>query len=139
MSTILFDIFLKPSWTKATLLRIYFRNVSVQRYFLQYKSQCLKKVNVKYVINRLLHELWHIVPGTSSRSVSALQLHCRAWYGNLELIPGPIWKMSCNNLLIRINKYNYIICMYIFLDFHYESHTDRCHSVCRLLCSSQWS
>ena len=23
----------------------------------------------------------------------------RAWYGSLWLIPGPIWKMSCNNLL----------------------------------------
>jgi hypothetical protein len=49
------------SWTKATLLRIYFRNLSVQRSFLQYKSQCLKKVNVKYVINGLWHEIFHIV------------------------------------------------------------------------------
>jgi hypothetical protein len=40
------------SWTKSTLLRIYFRNFSVQRSFLQYKSQCLEKVNVKYVIKR---------------------------------------------------------------------------------------
>jgi len=22
----------------------------------------------------------------------------RAWYGSLRLLPGPIWKMSCNNL-----------------------------------------
>jgi hypothetical protein len=76
----LFGIFLKPkiftSWTKATLLRIYFRNLSVQRSFLQYKSQCFEKVNVKYVIKRLWHEeirfyaylyassfiiLWHII------------------------------------------------------------------------------
>ena len=41
------------SWTKSTLLRIYFRNSSVQKSFLQYKSQCLEKVNVKYVIKRL--------------------------------------------------------------------------------------
>ena len=38
-------------WSRAldrsTLLRIYFRNLSVQRSFLQYKSQCLEKVNVK--------------------------------------------------------------------------------------------
>ena len=26
-------------------------------------------------------------------------ISCRAWYGSLGLIPGPIWKMSCNNLL----------------------------------------
>jgi hypothetical protein len=37
------------SWTKATRLRIYFRNLSVHRSFLQYKSQCLEKVKVKYV------------------------------------------------------------------------------------------
>ena len=87
------------SWTKATLLRIYFRNLSVQRSFLQYKSQYLK-VNVQYVINRLWHEIFNIVPGISPRPISALQLRCRAWYGSVGLIPGPIWKMSCNNLLL---------------------------------------
>jgi hypothetical protein len=100
----LFGIFLKPkiftSWTKATLLRIYFRNLSVQRSFLQYKSQCFEKVNVKYVIKRLWHEIFHIVPGINPRPISALQLRCRAWYGSIGLIPGPIWKMSCNNLLL---------------------------------------
>jgi hypothetical protein len=30
------------------------------------------------------------------------QLRSWAWYGSLELIPGPIWKMSCNNLLLLI-------------------------------------
>ena len=34
------------------------------------------------------------------RPISALQLLCRVWYGSLGLIPGPIWKMSCNNLLV---------------------------------------
>jgi hypothetical protein len=56
----LFGIFLKPDSKKKYLqveqsqhsLRIYFRNLSVQRSFLQYKSQCLEKVNVKYVIKR---------------------------------------------------------------------------------------
>jgi hypothetical protein len=55
----LFGIFLKPDSKKkylqveqSTLLRIYFRNLSVQRSFLQYKSQCLEKVNVKYVIKK---------------------------------------------------------------------------------------
>jgi hypothetical protein len=90
------------SWTNATLLRIYFRNLSVQRYFLQYKSKCLKKVNVKYVQNRLWHEIFHIVPGISHQPISAIQLRSWAWYGSLELIPGPIWKMSCNNLLLLI-------------------------------------
>ena len=58
--------------------------------------RCLEKVNVKYVIKRLWHEIFHIVP----RPISALQLRYRDWYGSLGLIPGPIWKMSCNNLLI---------------------------------------
>jgi hypothetical protein len=92
------------SWTKATLLRIYFRNLSVQRSFLQYKSQCLEKVNVKYVIKRLWHEIFHIVPGINPRPISGLQLRCRAWYGSLGLIPWPIWKMSCNNLLLLTSR-----------------------------------
>ena len=83
-----------------SLLKIYFRNLSVQRSFLQYKSQCLEKVNVKYVIKRLWHGIFHIVPGINPRPISVLQLRCRAWYGSLGLIPGPIWKMSCNNLLV---------------------------------------
>jgi hypothetical protein len=86
------------SWTKATLLWIYFRNLSVNRSFLQNKSQCLEKVNVKYVIKRLWHEIFHMVPGINPWPISALQLRCRAWYRSLGLIPGPIWKMSCNNL-----------------------------------------
>jgi hypothetical protein len=85
---------------RSTLLRIYFRNLSVQRSLLQYKNQCMEKVNVKYVIKRLWHEIFHIVPGINPRPISALQLRCRAWYGSLGLIPRPIWKMSCNNLLI---------------------------------------
>jgi hypothetical protein len=74
-------------YAKATLLKI----LSVQRFFLQYKSQCLEKVNVKYVIKRLWHEIFHIVPGINPRPISTLQLRCRAWYGSLGLIPGPIW------------------------------------------------
>jgi hypothetical protein len=83
------------SWTKATLLRIYFRNMSVPRSFLQYKNQCLENVNVKYVI-----KIFHIVPGINPRLITTCQLRCRAWYRSLGLIPGPIWKMSCNNLLL---------------------------------------
>jgi hypothetical protein len=64
------------SWTKATLLRIYFRNLSVHISFLQYKSQCLEKVNVKYVIKRLWHEIFHMVPGINPRPISALQPRC---------------------------------------------------------------
>ena len=59
----------------------------------------MEKVNVKYVIRRLWHEIFHIVTGINPRPISALQLRCRGWYGSLGLIPGPIWKMSCNNLL----------------------------------------
>jgi hypothetical protein len=87
-------------------LRIYFRNLFVHRSFLQYKSQCLEKVNVKYVIKRLWHEIFHMVPGINPRPIAALQLRCRAWYGSLGLIPGPIWKMACNNLLLIYDRLN---------------------------------
>jgi hypothetical protein len=38
------------SWTKATLLRIYFRNLSVQRSFLQYKSQCTFELIIPFLV-----------------------------------------------------------------------------------------
>jgi hypothetical protein len=41
-----------------------------KRSFLQYKSQCMEKVNVKYVMKRLLHEIFHIVPGINSTHIS---------------------------------------------------------------------
>jgi hypothetical protein len=109
----LFGIFLKPDSKQKYLqveqrqlssLRIYFRNLFVHRSFLQYKSQCLEKVNVKYVIKRLWHEIFHMVPGINPRPITDLQLRCRAWYGSLGLIPGPIWKMSCNNLLLIYDR-----------------------------------
>jgi hypothetical protein len=103
------------SWTTATLLRIYFRNLSVHRSFLQYKSQCLEKVNVKYVIKRLWHEIFHMNPGINPRPISALQLRYWAWYGSLGLIPGPIWKMSCNNLLIHVTMPWQDLCDWISL------------------------
>ena len=69
------------------------------------------------MIKWLCHDIFHMVPGLEgwygSRvdttginpwPISALQLRCRAWYGSLGLIPGPIWKMSCNNLLIYIYR-----------------------------------
>ena len=52
------------------------------------------------MIKRLWHEIFHMVPSLNPRPISALQLRCRAWYGSIGLIPGPIWKMSCNNLLL---------------------------------------
>jgi hypothetical protein len=54
-----FETKIFANWIKSTLLRIYFRNLSVERSVLQYKSQCLKKVNVKYVIKRSWHEIFH--------------------------------------------------------------------------------
>jgi hypothetical protein len=106
--TALFGIFFKPD-SQQKYLQVeqrqlsqgfIFHNLSVQRSFLQYKSKCLEKVNVKYVIKRLWHEIFHIDPGINPRHISALQLRCRACYGSLGLIPGPIWKISCNNLLL---------------------------------------
>ena len=73
---------------------------SLSRVGMYDKCQCLEKVNVKYVIKRLWHEIFHIAPGINPRPISALQLRCRAWYGSLGIIPGPIWKMSCNNLIV---------------------------------------
>jgi hypothetical protein len=113
----LFGIFLKPDSKQKYLQvehRIYVRNLFVHRSFLQYKSQCLEKVNVKYVIKRLWHEIFHMVLGINPRPISALQLRCRAWYGSLGLIPGPIWKISCNNLLLLVTyaclwKHNHIV------------------------------
>jgi hypothetical protein len=57
------------------------------------KDQC-KKCDKK-----IWHAIFHMVPGINPRPISALQLRCWAWYGSLGLIPGPIWEMSCNNLL----------------------------------------
>jgi hypothetical protein len=54
-----FETKIFASWTKATLLRIYFRNLSVHRSFLLYKSQCLEKINVKYVIKDVMHIFMH--------------------------------------------------------------------------------
>jgi hypothetical protein len=34
--------------------------------------------------------------------ISAFQFRCRAWYGSLGLIPGTIWKTSCNNILLQL-------------------------------------
>jgi hypothetical protein len=55
----------------------------------------IRKVNVKYVIT-----IFHTVPDINPRLITTLQLRCRAWYRSLGLISGPIWKMSCNNLLL---------------------------------------
>ena len=108
MSTSWLDFTVSNVVVGSTLFGIFFnqtRNKHIcklnKRSFLQYKSQCLEKVNVKYVIKRLWHEIFHIVPGINTRPISALQLRCRAWYGRLGLIPRPIWEMSCNNLLLQ--------------------------------------
>jgi hypothetical protein len=102
------EYFCKKLW-RCAILRDYYMTFFISslkdlfsqfvssKIFLQYKSQCLEKVNVKYVIKRLWHEFFYIVLGINPQPISALQLCCRAWYGSLGLIPGPIWKMSCNN------------------------------------------
>ena len=52
--------------------------------------------------------------------VSALQLSDHAWYRSIGL-PGPIWKMSCNNLLVL----PHVTCVHyfplIFLWFIYQN------------------
>jgi hypothetical protein len=85
-----FETKIFTSWIKATLLRIYFRNLSVHRSFLQYKSQC----------KRLLHDIFHIGPGISPRL--PYQARQRSWRVDMGrgLIPGTIWKISCHNLFI---------------------------------------
>ena len=109
----LFGMFLKPD-SKQKYLQVEQSQLSWGFIFaichfkdlLQYKSQWLEKDNVKYVIKRSWHEIFDIVPGINPRPILALQLRCRAWYGSLGLIPGPIWKMSCNNLLLFRNAKN---------------------------------
>jgi hypothetical protein len=96
-------------WRNGAHERLNFRNLSVQRSFLQYKSQCLKKVNVKYVINRLWHGISHIVPGISPRPISALQIRSRAWYGSLGMIPGPIWTFEWKFLFKATYTFELII------------------------------
>jgi hypothetical protein len=78
-----------------------------------YLPSNIKKGNVKYVINRLCHEIFHIVPGISTRHdifhigpdisprlpYQAWQLSWRADMGR-GLIPGTIWKISWHNLFI---------------------------------------
>ena len=75
----LFDIFLNPDSKRKYLQvwRIYYRNLSVQRSCLQYTSQC--KINP--------HQLSSFSVGLDTGIT-------------VGLIPGSIWKMSCNNLLI---------------------------------------
>jgi hypothetical protein len=67
------------SWTKATLLKIYFRNLSVQRSFLQHKI---------------------LGPGISPRLLC--QARQQSWRADMcrRLIPGTIWKISCHKLFI---------------------------------------
>ena len=79
----LFDIILKPDYLqdeqRQLSLGFIFATWQFKDLFLQYKSQCLKKVNVKYVINRLWHEIYHIVPGISTpASLSGLIWESRA-------------------------------------------------------------
>jgi hypothetical protein len=59
-----------------------------------------------------MYEIFHMVPGINPRPISALQLRCWAWYGSLGLIPGPIWKMSFNNLLL-----SHILLQYVHFCF----------------------
>jgi hypothetical protein len=85
-----------------------------------------------FVIKRLWHEIFHMVPGINPRPISALQLCCRAWYGSLGLIPGPIWKMSCNNLLIIIKSLIELplFNLQIFLfRIWFQKYTKQCRSV----------
>ena len=121
----LFDIFFETrletkifaNWTKATLVkRFIFAICQFKDLFCNIKVNAWKKVNVKYMISRLWHEMFHIiVPGISPRPISALQLCCRAWYRSLGMIPGPIWKMSCNNLLILLMVNNHLLQMCSYL------------------------
>ena len=89
---------------KAALISTYLRNLSVQRSCLQNKSQCLEKVDVKYVINRIWYEIFQIVPDIFFWPILSLQPQYRDWYGSLGLIPGSKWKMSCNNLYTEISR-----------------------------------
>ena len=53
----------------------------------------------KYMIKRLIHYLFHIIPAIIPRLISTF--HCvSGWYGGLWMLPGLIWKRSCINLYV---------------------------------------
>jgi hypothetical protein len=77
--------------------------------FCNIKANALKKVNMKYVRNRLWLSIFYIGPGISPRPVPPIQLRCRAWYGSPGLIPGRYGKW---NVII---SYYHIFCCNMFI------------------------
>ena len=75
---------------------VYYENVHIKVVF----DIVLLSSARKYVINRLLHGIFHIGPSISPPPISTLQLRCRAWGGSLGPIPGPKWKM------LRVQTHN---------------------------------
>jgi hypothetical protein len=82
-----FETKIFASWIKSTLLRIYFRNLSVQRSVLQYKSQCWGKGQCKIWDKKIMtwnfpYRPWY----QPSAHISALsrnihkQLHKYYWF-----------------------------------------------------------
>ena len=65
--------------------------------FASYKTICRKYK--MYMIKRLIHDLFHIIPAIIPWSISALDC-VSGWYGGLGMIPGLIWKRLCINLYI---------------------------------------
>jgi hypothetical protein len=83
-------------------LRIYFRNLSVQRSFLQYKNQCLERVNVKYVIN-----IFHIVSDINPRLITTLTLEtvCKIYPRR--------WHLNGNSYSTRRIHLSYSVSIYL--------------------------
>jgi hypothetical protein len=59
----------------------------------------------KYIIKRLIHDLFHIIPAIFPRPISALDC-VLGWYGGLWMIPGLIWKVMYWSLLKKNTKCN---------------------------------
>ena len=64
--------------------------------------------SLKYVINRLLHGIYHIAMCIIPRFISDLELDKSIRYGSFGMIPGLILKMSRNNLSIYIRLEEHI-------------------------------
>ena len=58
-----------------------------------------KTICRKYMIKRLIHDLFHIIPATIPLPISALDC-VSGWHGGLGIIPELIRKRSCINLYI---------------------------------------
>jgi hypothetical protein len=114
----LFGIFFKQDsetklfaiWTKATLLRIYFRNLSVQKSFLQYKSQYLEKVFDVLIIEdtdspSTTSGLWYFFPWLKFENLTTSRGEISLFIGSRRRIYIYDIKFSISSLVSTLDPY----------------------------------